>query len=121
MSFRTPTFNLTANVWRNASGPPAPPDLVVACNLAYGRRVASNQGIADPSGEPFLTLLLPPGSDIRSDKCASSADWVECPAGTGRYYRTLGVDDIGKGFPNEHRAATLVASTAFGTWPQPIP
>lgn len=121
MPFVTPTFNIVVNVWRNASGPPAVPDLSPPANLAFGRRTSSLQGIESPSGEPFMTLLLPPGTDVRSGKCASGADWVEAPAGTGRYYAVLGVDDIGKSFANEHRAAILVATTHFGAWPSPIP
>lgn len=121
MPFNLPTFNLDVNIWRNASGPPAAPDVTVKGNLAWGRRVSSNQGIEDPQGEPFMTLLLPPGTDIRSSRTASGFDWVEAPAGTGRLYKTLGVDDIGKGFSNEHRAAILVATSNFGVWPSPIP
>lgn len=121
MSFSVPTFNLTCNIWRNASGPPAAPDVTENCNLAWGKRSSSLQGIQDPAGEPFMTLLLPVSTDIRSSKCGAGNDWVEVPAGSGRFYEAIGVDDIGKGFSNEHRAAVLVASTHFGNWPAPIP
>jgi hypothetical protein len=121
MAFSVPTFNLTCNIWRGASGPPAPPSVVAECNLAWGRRVShfpSGLGV-DPASA--MTLLLPVGTDIRSLVCATGSDWVEVPAGTGRFYVVLGVDDVGKGFPNEHRAALLLPTDNFGPWPSPIP
>lgn len=121
MSFSVPSMPLNCNIWRNANGPPAPADVTENCNLAWGRRTSSLQGIEDPQGEPFMSLLLPAGTDIQSAKCGAGNDWVECPAGTGRFYTCIGVDDIGKGFSNEHRAAVLVATTNFGNWPTPIP
>jgi len=33
----------------------------------------------------------------------------------------VGLDDIGKGFANEHRAAVLQWTILFGFWPSPIP
>lgn len=121
MAFTVPNFNLDINIWRFTSGPPAVPDVAVKGNLAWGRRTSSLQGIEDPLGEPFMTLLLPPATDVRSSKCNPGHDWVEAPAGSGRFYLVVGVDDIGKGFANEHRAAIMVASTNFGLWPSPIP
>lgn len=60
-------------------------------------------------------LLVPAGSDIRD--CAWSSDgWpdlVEVPVLSGRWYSCFIVDDIGKGFANEHRFAIL--SKAGGT------
>lgn len=121
MGFTVPNFNLSVNIWRNASGPPATPDVVVMGNLAYGRRTNSVQGLYVADHEPVLQLLLPPGTDIRGPQCASLADWVEVPAGTGRIYLVFGVDDSGKGWPNEHRVASISWSTNFGAWPAPIP
>lgn len=121
MSFSVPTFNLNVNIWRNSSGPPNPPDVTSVCNLAYGRRVSMAQGIEGAPPNLLMSLLLPPGADVQSAICSGSADWVEVPAGSGRIYEVLDVDDIGKGFSNEHRIAILLASTFFGFWPAPIP
>lgn len=121
MSFSTPRFNLTANIWRQSSGPPAVPDVVSPANLAFGRRGASYQGLTVGQNEPIMSLLLPAGTDVRGPACASGPDWVEVPAGTGRIYEVVGVDDSGKGFPNEHRVALVAWSVNFGPWPEPVP
>lgn len=121
MPFNVPTFNMMVNIWRNAAPPPALPAVVSQANLAFGRRVSSSQGIQDPAGEPYMKLLLPPHTDVQSSKCGAGNDYIEAPAGTGRYYIVIGVDDIGKGFSNEHRAVVMVATTALGAWPTPIP
>jgi hypothetical protein len=48
-------------------------------------------------------------------------DLVEVPAGTGRFYRVQWVDDLGKGFDNEHRFALLLQTNTFSPWPIPMP
>jgi hypothetical protein len=68
-----------------------------------------------------MTLLLPPGSDIRDGLTSTGYDAVEVPSGSGRYYTVIFVDDVGKGFPNEYRMAFLVKSDVNGDWPTPIP
>lgn len=120
MPFSVPNFNIPVNIWRQASGPPASPDVVEDANLAWGKRVSSYQGVISTPNEPVMTLLLPPGADIRGPQCSSGPDWVEAPAGSGRLYSVLGVDDIGKGFANEHRAAIIAWTDVFGSWPEPI-
>jgi hypothetical protein len=121
MAFTVPTFNLSANVWHAPNTPPSAPDATVACNLAFGRRTSSYQGLYSSTNEPIMSLLLNPSEDIRGPQCVAGADVVEVPAGSGRIYQIIGVDDIGKGFANEHRAALLVWTVAFGSWPTPIP
>lgn len=121
MGFTVPNFNLTCNVWRAGNAPPAAPDETFDCNLAFGRRTASYQGVISTPNEPILSLLLPPATDIRGPQCAAPDVAVEAPAGSGRYYTILGVDDSGKGFPNEHRVALLAWTNTFGAWPSPIP
>jgi len=119
MAFTVPTFNLLCNIWTAGMGPPAAPRLAnVACNLAWGRRV---QTLTVGSGFVPMVLLLPAGTDVRFSRNATGPDTIECPAGTGRYYTVLAVDDLGKGFPNEHRGAAIEAITTFGLWPTPIP
>jgi hypothetical protein len=70
-----------------------------------------------------MVLLLPKGTDVRDELNATGRDGVECPAGSGRFYEVIFVDDIGKGFPNEHRGATMEKTFGPGPteWPTPIP
>jgi hypothetical protein len=135
MPFVLPTFNLVCNIWRQTPGsfpPVVAPDVVAPCNLALGRRVTrSPTSVFDREVWGIsMTLLVPPGTDIRdgSVDLVLGGDWVEVPAGTGRFYFTNYVDDLGKGFPNEHRFAVLIkACDADGggyagyVWPAPIP
>lgn len=130
MAFTLPVFNLTCNIWRGPWLPLHPVDVVSPCNLAYGRRVQTNFGnfTGGPGSAVVMTLLLPPLTDVRSWVQSADPDAVEVPAGSGRYYRVEGVDDVGKGFANEHRAATLaqssqLLSTIFlgQVWPLPVP
>lgn len=121
MSFSVPTFNLSCNIWQAPNAPPAAPDVTSVCNLAYGRRVNLGPVSEDFDAGTVMTLLLPPGVDIRSSAQSASSSWVEVPAGSLRYYATYGVDDVGKGFSNEHRAAILYPVSTFGVWPTPYP
>lgn len=132
MPFRLPTFNLFCNIGNDDNGFfewPTEPWLVgprishQRCALVFGRRVnAPSQDDAWPSGLPsyLMSLLLPAGTDIRSMQSSDGiADTVEVPEGSGRFYGVASVDDIGRGYANEHRSALLVA--LLGTWPTPYP
>jgi hypothetical protein len=66
-----------------------------------------------------MNLLLPPAVDVRGPQDTVSFDMVEVPAGSGRWYSVVGVDDIGKGFSNEHRTAAIFALA--GSWVAPYP
>jgi hypothetical protein len=128
MPFVLPTFNLVCNVWFQKDFtvpvPAGPPDLaMVACNLALGKRIAGPQLFT-------MWLLLPPLTNVFYPNVLvipNLYDIVEVPAGSLRWYGVESVDDIGKGFANEHRFATLInLSTGIGadpsyTWPRPIP
>lgn len=120
--YTLPQFNLTVNIWRAGVVPPTgPPASSPKGNLAWGRRVAvPSTGGTSSIGIPLMTmtLLLPPHTDVRGDPFGINADVIECPAGTGRYYICRFVDDLGKGFANEHRGAVL---TQVLPWPTPIP
>jgi hypothetical protein len=137
MAFTVPTFPILCNIYTGQAYPPgAPRGANVPCNLAYGRRVASpvqDQTLPSdgyPQG-PLAHLLVEKGTDIRdrfNNNPSPNADIVECPAGTGRYYRVEIVDDIGRGFPNEHRFATMQKMSGVNSewvgwpaWPVPIP
>ena len=130
MAFTLPTFNLVANILRfNGTSYVVVGETV--CNLAMGKRVSNPQGssgVGDLEGNTPI-LLCPAGTDIRDRSCGGDSDVVECPAGTGRWYAAGLVDDIGKGFDNEHRSVTLLKVGWFGdwltrglsAWPAPIP
>jgi hypothetical protein len=116
-----PQFNLLCNIgpglgeWRLVN---------VECALVYGQRVNVATAASDyfESGNPQLlvlamSLLLPKLTDIRGGQDTAAADQVEVPAGSGRYYQVQIVDDIGKGWPNEHRTACIMAIPF--TWEAP--
>jgi len=120
MPYVLPTFNVAVNVWHGGNAPPAPPDLVTVGNLTPGRRTLTPYAL-EPAGAQIaanMHLLLPPATDVRDSKAASGNDLVEVPAGSGRLYDVLFVDDIGFGFANEHRFAQLAGK---GPWPVPFP
>jgi len=126
MSFTLPTFNLTCNI-RTTRATTGAPRVVSPCNLAWGRRAAVHAGATGSNAnvqffEGGTTLLLPAGTDVRDSWNATGEDCVEVPAGSGRFYRAWQVDDIGKGFANEHRVVILAKFAATGGfWPTPIP
>jgi hypothetical protein len=122
MAFSLPTFNLAVNVWNDPNFPPFPPSFSTVGNLAYGRRV--NAGLAGNTGPggTAITLLLPAGTDVRSQvQGLTAVSVVEVPAFSHRYYQVRQVDDAGKGFPNEHRVAVLLQTNDYGDWPIPMP
>lgn len=128
MAFRPPVFNLFCNIYTMV--PPNTPAIPSgsprlehqACQLTYGRRVnVISTGGTTAAGVIVLTmnLLLPKGVDIRGPQDTVSADMVEVPEASGRWYAVVAVDDIGKGFNNEHRSASIFA--LVGTWVPPYP
>lgn len=131
MPYVIPQFNLFCQLWDYPAYtlvPPVPPaadprEVNVPCALVYGRRVnvAAALGYGEFGYPTFLmNLLLPAGTDIRGPQNRTGGpDLVEVPQGSGRYYVVYGVDDIGKGWPNEHRTAAI-QSLAF-TWSPPYP
>lgn len=130
MAFTLPAFNLQVNIY---TGPWLTKLLRSSPmgNLAAGRRVLPDPGFyyTDPGQySPAMTLLLPALTDVRDASNSTEGDIVEVPAGTGRWYTVIGVDDIGKGFANEHRFAMLAKIyDALGlaylgsSWPVPMP
>lgn len=128
MAFVVPNFNLLCNIGASLAPGWPPSQLGVglrlvnqACALVYGHRnnVASTGGTGSV-GVPLMcmSLLLPAGTDVRGlQDSGGMPDVVECPAGTGRWYGVAWVDDIGKGYPNEHRTAMIQALQ--GVWVAP--
>ncbi len=114
--FSLPTFNVSVSIWRSTAIPPGgPPAVIVMGNLAWGRRSAPLVSVGQSTG---MTLLLPALTDVRGDDGLALGDIVEVPSGSSRFYHADYVDDIGKGFLNEHRAAVLRHGSP---WPVPTP
>lgn len=116
MAYVIPGFNLECNIY---TGPWASKVLRLAdqeCALAVGRRTAAptNAGaIGDQVVGVCFLLLLPAGTDVRDaagyiyDAAHVGTDYVEVPAGSDAWYAVNSVVDVGKGYPNEFREATL--------------
>lgn len=130
MGFIVPNFNLTCNIFTGPNAGPllaaptgSPRVAAAPCALVFGRRVqVAGTGGTGGQGFPIvaMSLLLPALTDVRSFQTVSGfADAVEVPAGSHRWYWVFSVDDIGKGYPNEHRSAGLLFIQA--SWPEPIP
>lgn len=121
MAFTLPNFNLPVNIWRSGAIPPNPPAVVTMGNLSPGKRVMVQWWDWDVSGPGpvlFMVLLLPKQTDVRGWNDPVGEDLLEVPAGSARYYGAQMVDDIGKGFSNEHR---FVVMEQASIWPQPVP
>jgi len=130
IGYQVPTFNLRCNIWTGPGPnqtpvipPPGSPRVAnVPCQLTYGRRVNTmSTGGTGGAGVLVQTmnLQLPKLTDIRGIQDTIAVDIVECPAGSGRWYLVGFVDDIGKGFNNEHRTAGIFAIPQ--TWVAPYP
>lgn len=118
MAYSVPTFNLVAKVWSGTLPPPNPPRIpALICQLRYPGKGSTAQDAAnDWVFSP--TILVPARSDLRDRFTLTGEDLVELPAGTGRMYRVVVVDDVARGFTNEYRFAMLFK---WGAWPTPIP
>jgi hypothetical protein len=131
MAFRLPTFNLTADIYQlgGTGGTYGIPNVVTVCNLTPGRRTLEAKPVlaGQPTPAIFMELLLPKLTDIRANFNGAMPDIVEVPSGSKRFYQVVGVDDIGKGFLNEHRLAMLLyqnagnATLIGGPFPAPVP
>jgi len=135
VAFRKPVFNIFCNIWRAVdfragAAPVGMPALgMVPCNLQFGRK----EGLE--SDRMAMWLLLEPGTDIRdpwgvANRQEGQADAVEVPAGSGRFYTVVYVDDVASGFPTQYRTALIVKGGIFGNktgyvdpvpWPNPSP
>lgn len=132
-SFSMPVFNLSVSVWHTPGShmpPPMPADLTVMGNLANGRVAHLPVWLPRPPAlsaqSMSSSLLIPKLTDIRDSSCSGGPDVVEVPTGSGRFYWVSYVDDIAKGFGNEHRWAVIQKIWTYGSWaiyrwPSPIP
>jgi hypothetical protein len=128
MGYKVPTFNITCNIWDHYGAitplpPPSPARLTnVPCQLTWGHRVqvSSTGGTSTPGILTMsMSLLLAKLTDVRGPQSYAGGDLVEVPAGTGRWYQVVAVDDVGRGFTNEYRCALIFALA--GSWAAPYP
>jgi hypothetical protein len=132
MAYILPNFNLLCGVYTNKEPPSIVPfpgtfDATLVritnqeCALVFGRRVCQySTSNAAYNIFPFvylMSLLTPPLTDLRGWESTQGNDFVEVPQGSGRFYIVNTVDDIGKGYPNEHRTAALTPFPANITPP----
>ena len=129
MGFRVPTFNLVCNVWSRADVPAGPVDIGtlpapriadLACQLRNWGKLSTGQ---DELNYWIFgsELLVEAGTDLRDNfswdgVAINKPDFVEVPAGSGRGYTIVQVDDVAKGFPNEYRVAIIFKNAK---WPIP--
>lgn len=67
-----------------------------------------------------MGVMFPAGTDIRPGTgFGMSADCIEVPSGSGRYYRVAALDDVAKGFTNEYRLAICSQLPYMGAFPIP--
>lgn len=118
--FVVPQFPIVCNLWTGPAAVGPPRVAGVPCNLAFGRRTPVQWWDWAGLGLPgiWMQLLVPARTDIRGFQSATGSDVAEVPAGSGRFYVCDFVDDIGRGFLNEHRFALLQQSLP---WPTPDP
>lgn len=122
MAFRTPTFNLTCNIYTFNTYGGVPRIAGQICQLRHSEHVSAAYWDATTNlMMPAMLLLLPAHVDVRDNfiSFGPGEDQVECPVGTGRVYRVMLVDDVARGFANEYRAAYL--RKGLPNWPAPIP
>lgn len=129
-SYRLPDFNLLCNVYSGFMTGiqytvpfTLPRTANLLCALVFGQRVnVASTGGTSQLGVPVvcMSLLVPAFTDIRGlESQLLKCDAVEVPSGSARWYSVVWVDDIGKGWPNEHRTALLLPMQ--GTWFPPYP
>lgn len=124
-----PTFNLTCGIWNDVDPNTDPMTFASDCQLYYGRQQTFD-GFIDfgdtTIGQyvPPMFLRLPKETDIKLPVIiagtVTTRTYVECPVGTGRFYRVLDFDDAHKGFPNEYRVACLRKAFTDTLWPDPV-
>lgn len=140
MAYKVPNFPLSCNVYSSdATGIlqfTVGPRLTVNCQLKWVAGGSMQYPNTLSGAWIQREFFFPAGTDIRVDSTLQMqapvthrADYLECPAGSGRWYYVNNVDDVAKGFSNEYRMATAFpigpllddSGPANHQWPMPIP
>lgn len=130
MPYSPPTFNLICDIYsiplpatfgereyrQSSECQLAPPTRGAGSFPSVGSITGMTQSFYWSVRFPALTDVRDPSVDL------TRTDFIECPAGSGRWYFVCIVDDVAKGFPNEYRIAIVRKSLLTGgQWPIPIP
>jgi hypothetical protein len=140
MSYFVPQMPLECYVWRNPNEGGAlnylSPDQQYFCNLTPGKRLmfVPEQVVASKAPFVYMQLLLPKLADVRAFRLDTmlgdqGGDFIEVPKFSNRIYQACFVDDIGKGFANEHRICLMLqfyggvnwSDVGYVPWPEPLP
>lgn len=131
MPFVLPTFNIVCNIWNvqtdfSVGGVVGlPTQANVPCGLQFGKKTA--QGLAEEMWLllPLLTNVNGYTSYLVAGSGQLCGDAVEVPAGSGRFYTVVTVDDVAKGYPTEYRVASIqkggFMGVVSGAYLDPIP
>jgi len=119
-----PTFNLTCDIWHQPAGappflaPPIAPTLVgVPCKLSWGELVST----VDTGGIllNWAYIGMDKATDIHWARGGFPGnDYLECPPGSGMWYKVMFVFNVGYQYPNDYRVARCLPVAPF---PTPLP
>src|SRR6476620_11318073 len=111
MPFTLPQFPLDCDIY---SGPWIGKTFrqTVSANLIFGRRMYLWPTTLEVDERDVFVaemfVLFPALTDVRTGAQGILAhDYLELPADSGRWYMVQFVDDVAKGFDNEHRQAAV--------------
>lgn len=117
MPYVIPAMPLTCRIWTHfipGTSTYAAPDQTVSCNLSPGKRVLSiidSLRIYSSDGHTVfcmpMELLLPALTQVSAGNPNKTPSVIEVVPNSLRLYWCVYVDDIGKGFANEHRLAIM--------------
>lgn len=121
MAYTIPQFPLLVDVFEQTTLGVFVFRMTTVGNLASGRRVFpifglsyGNEGVSTGS-----VLLVPRDTDIR-DARSGLPDKVVVPNDLGCPYIVWGVSEVGAGFPNHYRRATIVPLSSGWVVPYPV-
>lgn len=106
MAYVVPAMPTACRIWTRGVSVLLPPRVITICQLRF------NPGL---TAQNYVALLLPAGTDIRGSYHTGGSDLVEVPAGSGRFYTCVWMDDTAFGFTNQHRQAVCEWQRPFIT------
>lgn len=124
MAHSTPEFNLLCNYWDDDANYTVVPAVIelLPCQLRAPIHTPAAQGFGVANGVYMWSILVPAGTNIRDYSQNWEGGIIEVPAGSGRAYSVIHVDDVAKGFPNEYRIVFVRKFFAENLyWPSPMP
>lgn len=123
MAYRLPTFNLLANVWTCDANPFPTDGLPTYTDVPMQKYIAprSSWPVSPPASPSYWRNYHPP-VQLRMPRVSPAfGPWpgwkmscIECPAGSGQYYRPTFNDIQHEGFVNEYGLVIAVQCNAAG-------